>query len=470
MHYPSEGRYGQQRWDREGERWAAALRAGLGARLAPGKHMALVVIDMLVGFTDPRYKLGADQGEVPGRIESLLAAARTAPGVEVVHVTTAYERGEERVLLEKIPTLREFEVGSEAVRIIQRLAPQPGELLITKRLPSAFFDTELLSELRCRQVDGLILAGCSTSGCVRATATDAMSYGFRVIVPQEAVFDRLPAAHLNSLLDIDAKFGDVVSIDVAEQILRGRLCETIAYNATRWSGAAPAAPDPVMRGSDPVHRQNQTKTATEATNKLRTAILDGRFPAGQRLKEADLARELEVSRTPIREALLALSAERLVELEPNRGASVRPYALDDLDEMYRLRALLEGYAAERAATRIDEDQLKQLRVSLDRIERFDVVTELDSSVTENLRFHEIVIAAAQSPRLADMLEVVTRVPSVYRSYYWYTDPLRAISQQFHEWLLRALWAREPERARRIATEHVLHARDVLVDHFRQVSD
>jgi DNA-binding GntR family transcriptional regulator len=213
-----------------------------------------------------------------------------------------------------------------------------------------------------------------------------------------------------------------------------------------------------------------TTSAIAATDQLRDAILAGRFEPGQRLKESELARELNTSRTPVREALLALQAEGLVALAPNRGATVRPYEIEDLDEMYSLRALLEGYAAARAATRITPEQLTALEESLERIEHYDVRSELETSIAENLRFHGIILNAADSPRLAGLLQSVTQVPAIYRSYYWYTDELRALSQQFHGWLLKALRDGDVERAQRVATEHVLHARDVLVAHFSQADE
>ena len=207
------------------------------------------------------------------------------------------------------------------------------------------------------------------------------------------------------------------------------------------------------------------KSADIAADRLRARILAGDYAPGSRLPEEELARELAVSRTPVRQALLTLEAVGLVEQLPNRGASVRIYALEDIDEMYTLRALLEGQATALAATRISKRQLDQLDASLQRITAFDPVSELAESVEENLNFHAIIVRAAGSPRLASLLETVTRVPTVYRSYYWYPAELRDISQQMHGWIIKALRDRDAERARRLATEHVLHAKDFLLKHF-----
>src|SRR5437867_6791605 len=100
--------------------------------------------------------------------------------------------------------------------------------------------------------------------------------------------------------------------------------------------------------------QNASVAATEL---IRQAILDGRLEPGSRLKEEELARELGISRTPVREALLMLQAEGLVDAVPNRGAMVRVHTPEDLDDLYQLRALLEGYAARRAALRISDERV-----------------------------------------------------------------------------------------------------------------
>jgi maleamate amidohydrolase len=99
------------------------------------------------------------------------------------------------------------------MEIDPRIAPADGEIVFNKKVASAFFGTPLVSQLASRGVDTVILTGCSTSGCIRATAVDAVSYGFRVIVPEECVADRADAPHRANLFDIDSKYGDVVGVD-----------------------------------------------------------------------------------------------------------------------------------------------------------------------------------------------------------------------------------------------------------------
>jgi maleamate amidohydrolase len=188
---------------------------GFHGRAGFGKRPALIVVDMSVGFTDPTSPLHCDLGPVVEAIERLLAVVRAAR-LPVVYTTVAFdEAGKEkaRVFIDKVPALLTLEAGSRWVEIDPRLAPQPGEPVLTKLFASAFFGTTLASLLMVQQCDGVIVTGASTSGCVRATAVDALQYGYRVVVPREAVGDRNPAAHQANLYDIDAKYGDVLPLD-----------------------------------------------------------------------------------------------------------------------------------------------------------------------------------------------------------------------------------------------------------------
>ena len=195
---------------------------------------------------------------------------------------------------------------------------------------------------------------------------------------------------------------------------------------------------------------------------IREAIIDGRLPPGQRLKEEELARELGISRTPVREALLLLESEGLVESIPRRGATVRSYAVSDLDDVYQLRALLEGYAARRAAARISPADVTRLEKSCDRFDRLRAEDDLLDLVKENLLFHSVVHEAAASDRLAALIRKVIEIPLVYKSFYWYSPEQKVISQHYHRQLARALKLGDGERAELIMKEHVLEARDFLL--------
>ena len=202
-----------------------------------------------------------------------------------------------------------------------------------------------------------------------------------------------------------------------------------------------------------------------ATELIHEAILDGRLEPGSRLKEEELARELGISRTPVREALLMLQADGLIVAEPNRGAVVRTHDADDLRDLYQLRALLEGYATRLAATRMSDDETGRLRESCDR---FDAIADDDvrELVKENLLFHSAIHSAADSARLSWMVQRVIELPLVYKSYIWYSPDQKRISAHYHRQIANALGDRDAERAELVMREHIFEARDVLVSHIR----
>jgi DNA-binding GntR family transcriptional regulator len=214
----------------------------------------------------------------------------------------------------------------------------------------------------------------------------------------------------------------------------------------------------LVEGDAPLSRS----ASAAASEVIREAIIDGRLAPGRRLKEEELAGELGMSRTPVREALLLLQSEGLVESIPRRGATVRSYAADDLDDMYQLRAVLEGYAARRAATRISAEDVARLDESCARFDRLRAEDDLRDLVKENLFFHNVVLEAAGSDRLGPLVRKVIEIPLVYKSFYWYSPQQKLISEHYHRQLTRALGVGDAERAEMIMTEHVLEARDFLL--------
>jgi nicotinamidase-related amidase len=195
---------------------------GFGLRIGFGERPALLVIDMLKAFTDPAMMLGANLDAQIEAITPLLAAAHDA-NVPVIFSTVMYEDADFKdagiwALKQKgVVTLR---AGTEAVEVDPRLDLRKTDTLLVKKYASCFFGTDLVSRLLAHRVDTLILTGCTTSGCVRATAVDACQTGFRPMVVREAVGDRSVSAHDQSLFDLDAKYADVVSRDDALQYLK----------------------------------------------------------------------------------------------------------------------------------------------------------------------------------------------------------------------------------------------------------
>jgi maleamate amidohydrolase len=195
---------------------------GFLGRLGSGERPAVVVVDVIVGFTDQRSPLAADFDREVTAIRRLLAAARAARA-PIAFTTVAYDRQgrEAGFFVKKVPALRVLVRGTRWVRLDPRLARRASEPLYEKQFASAFFGTSLASYLTAQRVDTLMVTGVTTSGCVRATVVDALQYGFRPIVPRECVGDRAQAPHEASLFDIDSKYGDVVGLSEAIAMLRG---------------------------------------------------------------------------------------------------------------------------------------------------------------------------------------------------------------------------------------------------------
>jgi maleamate amidohydrolase len=196
---------------------------GFGGRQRAGRRPALVVVDLVNGFTDPESPLWCDADGAVEATARLLEAARAA-GAPVAFTTVEYDEAGERVaraFLAKVPALRTLAAGTRWPRVDERIAPADGEPVLAKLFASAFFGTPLAAMLAAHGVDTVVVAGASTSGCVRATVVDALQHGYRVVVPREAVADRASGPHEAALFDIDAKYGDVVGIGEAVALLRG---------------------------------------------------------------------------------------------------------------------------------------------------------------------------------------------------------------------------------------------------------
>ena len=188
---------------------------GFGERQGFGRRPALLVIDMSVGFTSPESPLHCELEDAVAAIGQLLEAAR-ASRLPVVYTTVSYGEGEKAVakaFIDKVPALLALAEGTPFTEIDPRIAPLPHEPVLNKLFASAFFGTSLQSLLAAHDCDSVLLTGTSTSGCVRATAVDVLQNGYRLTIPREAVGDRNRAAHEQALYDVDAKYGDVVSLE-----------------------------------------------------------------------------------------------------------------------------------------------------------------------------------------------------------------------------------------------------------------
>lgn len=192
--------------------WRRYDLAGFGRSLRHGLRPAVLVVDFSYGFTDPYYPTGADLSKQLCATAHLLEVARST-SLPIVFTTIAYEYPYEGgVWSEKVPGLAAMRAGSRLVQIDERLPRRDEDAVVVKKGPSAFFGTHLIAVLLAQQVDTLIVCGATTSGCVRASVVDAVSYGFRALVPRECVGDRAQGVHQASLFDIEQKYGDVVGL------------------------------------------------------------------------------------------------------------------------------------------------------------------------------------------------------------------------------------------------------------------
>jgi maleamate amidohydrolase len=199
---------------------------GFGLALEPGRRPALLVIDFVGAYIIAASPLYAAAESARDAASTLLEAVRQCRvPVPVVHTNVAYDRGGRSggVFFRKVPALKCFESGADPAlgRFASGLEPRDGETVITKQYASAFFGTSLASLLTSSQVDTVLIAGVSTSGCVRATAVDACQHGFVPLVVREAVADRHPAPHEANLFDLQAKYAEVVTLQTALQYLQG---------------------------------------------------------------------------------------------------------------------------------------------------------------------------------------------------------------------------------------------------------
>lgn len=191
---------------------------GFGGTSGIGQRPGIVVVDFIQGFTNPTCPLGSDLNAEVAATRVLLDAARRR-NLPVVFTTVIYEPHfrDGGHFIQKIPALKVLVAESPWVKLDERLCRLDTEPLLVKKFASAFFGTALQSFFTAERVDTVIVTGCTTSGCVRATAVDALQYGYRVVVPKECVGDRSRSAHEANLYDIQTKYGDVLPL---ESVLR----------------------------------------------------------------------------------------------------------------------------------------------------------------------------------------------------------------------------------------------------------
>ncbi len=232
--------------------WEDATRAdykrkGFAVRTGYGRTPALLVIDFINGFTDPATPLGGDFSAEIAVTQGLLSSFRSAR-LPVIYTVIAYESDlrDGGMWMRKVPSLEILRKGTAMVAVDDRVRPRPGEYVLEKKMASAFFGTGLDAYLAGLGIDTLVMTGCTTSGCIRASAIDSIQHGFHTVVVGDAVGDRADGPHEANLFDIEAKYGDVVTgaevIDYLGTLtIEGGLAVAAADDFHRWWSAPAGA-------------------------------------------------------------------------------------------------------------------------------------------------------------------------------------------------------------------------------------
>ncbi|GAA3203211.1 isochorismatase family protein [Actinocorallia longicatena] len=195
-------------------------KAGFGGTLAFGRRPAVLVVDVALAYLEPDSPLYAGVEDAVAASATLVAAARES-GVPVVFTRVEYQPGgaDGGLFHRKVPALAAFEAGNPLGGFPADPAPLPGEVVVVKQYASAFFGTSLAATLTATGVDSLLICGLSTSGCVRATAVDALQHGFVPYVVEDACGDRDARPHEAALFDLRHKYGEVVPLGRALTLL-----------------------------------------------------------------------------------------------------------------------------------------------------------------------------------------------------------------------------------------------------------
>ncbi|MBW3604542.1 MAG: isochorismatase family protein [Actinobacteria bacterium] len=185
--------------------------AGFSGRLGFGNRPVVLVVDIVRAYLEPSSPLFAGVEDAVASAARIVATARSAD-VPVVFTRVEFVPGgaDGGMFYRKVPALRVLDAGSPLAEFPDDPRPRDGEVVVTKQYASAFFGTSLASTLTAMGADTVVIVGLSTSGCVRATAVDAVQHGFAPIVVRDAVGDRDGRPHEANLFDLDAKYADVI--------------------------------------------------------------------------------------------------------------------------------------------------------------------------------------------------------------------------------------------------------------------
>ncbi|WP_433825696.1 isochorismatase family protein [Actinoplanes sp. CA-015351] len=196
--------------------------AGFARRLGWGERPAILLVDAALAYTAPDSPLFLETGQAAAEAMALLAENARASDIPVIWTTVRFADescSEAPLFAAKVPALKVFAAGNKLGDFAPPLTPAPGEFVVVKHYASAFAGTSLAAWLASHSIDTLVIGGYSTSGCIRASALDALQHGFRPIVVRDACADRAPAPHESNLFDLNAKYADVITLTEAVPLL-----------------------------------------------------------------------------------------------------------------------------------------------------------------------------------------------------------------------------------------------------------
>jgi DNA-binding GntR family transcriptional regulator len=218
-----------------------------------------------------------------------------------------------------------------------------------------------------------------------------------------------------------------------------------------------------MTADDIQRLPSASSPGDDAYEAIRRAIVDGTLKPGQRVIEQQLAKMMNVSRTPVREALFKLERENLVA-RSGRGMAVRSFSSEEVRDIYDMRAVLEGYGARLACRRIHETEvalLEQIQTELEQTFSDAGSAQVSARDRLNQKFHRVVVHAARSPSLERCLAQVIQLPLLYKAYVWYDEDATRRSADGHRDLIRLLGSRDEGVAEEHWRRHIEFGRDIL---------
>ena len=205
-----------------------------GQKVGLGRSPALLIVDFVNGFTDPEILGGGNILDAVAATKPLLTFFREASlPVVFTRIVYADDGADTGIWCMKVPRLRDLTEKAHASQVVDALAPRAGELVIRKTQASAFFGTHLAAHFIGQGIDSIVLAGCTTSGCIRASAIDAMSMNYRVTVASDCVGDRAIGPHEANLFDMGQKYADLLGgADIVSALSRARSGSSDAGRST----------------------------------------------------------------------------------------------------------------------------------------------------------------------------------------------------------------------------------------------